>query len=60
MRLDVNLRLNYVRGINHCSLTIEYDNGDKIELEMPVMIINGLLIGERTIYYEGTGNFLTI
>ena len=51
MQIDVNLRLNYVRGVNHCKLTLEYDSGDKIFFEVPVMIINGMIFGKRTIYW---------
>ena len=41
-------------------MTIEFDNGDKVDFEIPVMLINGMLIGERSIYYEGTGTFKAI
>lgn len=54
MQVDVNLRLNYVRGVNNSNMVIEYDNGDKILFDIPVMVINGLILGERSIYYEGT------
>ena len=60
MRLDVNLRLNSVSGTNYSSFVIEYDNGDIVSFEIPVMTVNGLLIGERTIYYEGTSNHFVI
>lgn len=60
MQIEVNMRLNYVRGVNHCSLTIEFDNGDKVFLDVPALIINGLILGERTIYYDGTGTFIFI
>ena len=45
MQIDVNLRLNYVRGVNHCKMTIEYDNGDKIDFDLPEMLLNGLILG---------------
>lgn len=45
MQIDVNLRLNYVRGVNHCFMTIEYDNGDKVFFDVPALIVNGLIIG---------------
>ena len=60
MQIDVNLRLNYVRGVNHCNMTIQYDNGDKISFNVPQMLLNGLILGERTIYYEGPGTFIVI
>jgi hypothetical protein len=54
MQIDVNLRLNYVRGVNHSNMVLELDNGDKITFDVPDMIVNGLILGERTIYWEGT------
>ena len=60
MQIDVNLRLNYVRGVNHCNITIEYDSGDKITFDLPVLVLNGLILGERTIYYDSTGTFDSI
>ena len=60
MQIDVNLRLNYVRGVNHCSITIEYDSDDKITFDLPVLVLNGLILGERTIYYDSTGIFDSI
>ena len=35
MSIDVHLRLNYLRGVNHTNLTLEYDSGDKILFELP-------------------------
>jgi len=60
MQIDVNLRLNYVRGVNHCSMTIEFDDGDKVFFDVPALIINGLILGERSIYYDGTGISISI
>ena len=57
MQIDVNLRLNYVRGVNHCNMAIEYDSGEKVLFDLPEMLLNGLILGERTIYYEGAGTF---
>lgn len=52
--VDVHLRLNHIKGITHNPIFVEYDNGDKIEFTLPIMIVNGLLIGERSLYFEGT------
>lgn len=51
---QVALRLNCAKGINDKYLTVEFDNGDKCEFSLPTMVINGMLFGERTIFFEGT------
>lgn len=57
---QVALRLNCAKGINDKYLTVEFDNGDKCEFSLPTMVINGMLFGERTIFFEGTSNHLSI
>lgn len=35
-------------------MTVEFDNGDICEFSVSTMVINGLIFGERSIYFDGT------
>ena len=58
--MEATLGLNCARGSSNARLTVEFDDGDKLSFDLPTMVINGLIFGERAIYYEGACTFLVI
>lgn len=43
--------LNCARGNSNANLTIEFDDGDKMTFDLPLMIVSGLIFGERSIFF---------
>lgn len=53
-----SLGLNCAKGCSPHPNFIEFDDGTKIEFYISMMVINGLLFGERSFNFEGTRKFL--
>ena len=57
---QIAIRLNYILGINDGIITVERDNGEKYDFSVPNMVLNGVLFGERSVYFQGTGKHVKI
>lgn len=43
--LVLHVRLNYLKGVSDEFMTIEFENGEKCEMSITAMVINGLIFG---------------
>jgi hypothetical protein len=37
---------------------VEFGESERVEFTIPTMVVNGMLFGDRNIYFESTSNFL--
>jgi hypothetical protein len=51
--------LNYAKGVNHTWITVDF-GGERVEYSIPTMVINGMLFGDRNIYFDSTSISLPI
>ncbi len=51
LKMEASLGLNCARGNSNANLTIEFDDGDKMTFDLPLMIVSGLIFGERSIFF---------
>lgn len=56
---QICVRLNYVKGVNDTWIVVDL-GGERVEYSIPTMIVNGMLFGERTIYFDSISNPLAM
>jgi len=52
-----SFRGNSVKGAQRGALFVDFKDGTKIKYNLPLVLLNGVLYGERIMDYEGTLNF---